>query len=206
MFEFNLLDYLIIIILFLSIINGLKQGFIRAITDLTSIVLAIILGILLLDKSFYYLNYYFNIGDYLTNIIYQKWDTPYIIEGPNILSFIFPLESYFSDFRDRLIYLIQVIISFLSVFGLSMIFLKIIFGFLAKISSWGILAWFNRGLGVIFITLKNLIIFLLIISLGTPVIDLLSRIGLKYAIIMYGLIENSVITNLLLFLIKTNFT
>lgn len=203
MIEFNLFDYFIIIILLLSIITGLKQGFIKAITSLMSIIIAIILSFLLYDEILFYLNYYFNIGDYLTQIIYQKWSTPSFFVETSLFKYAFPLEGYFLDIREKLIDASLVIISFFAVFLLSMIFLKLISHFLARFFSWGILSWFNRLLGMVFITLKNLIIFLLILYFVTPVIELLSQIGLDYAIIAYNLINNSVIANYLLNFITT---
>lgn len=201
--SFNILDYLIILFFLATLVNSFKKGFIKAVSGFTSVIIAMVLALLFYSDLLIYLNYNFNLNGLLTEIIYEKWTLPALVVETSLFTYALPLETYFLDLRDKLVCTSLVIISFAIIFIVSFLILKIIWSFIGKLFSIGFLSFFNKTLGAILFTLKNFLIFLILLRLLTPILELLSQIGLIYATIAYNLIISSVIANYLLQVIIT---
>lgn len=197
--QFNLLDYIILTMLLLSIITGLKQGFIKIITGIVNTLLAVIIGVLFYDNCINYLNEYFNINTYITEFIRNKLPLTVLSVDTSLISYSIPIEIInFKDMAETLTYFSMVVISFVIVFISSLIILSILAHLLEGVFSWRFLSWLNSVLGMFLVPAKNILILMVIMGITFPVIDLAAQIGLTGAIITLELIEHSLIANILL--------
>lgn len=197
--QFNLLDYIILAIIFISILNGLRLGFIKAITSIVNTVLAIILGFLLYDKVLIYLNHYFNIQTKLTKFIYNKFPVnAFSIDFPLLKDPILISLTKLNNLAETFSYYIMIVISFFIIF----LFSKFILGFLTYVLdglfSISLLSWINKLLGMLILPAKNLLILMVLLGLTYPAIELASQIGISGALIVFELIEGSIIADKLL--------
>ena len=196
---FNILDYIIIAIIMLSVISGLRRGFVLAFSDLIITFLAGILALVWYDDGVMFLNEYSNVGTYLAEILRNKLTTSALSMDMPLVNI--PLTLGVIDFKDMaevLAHFGLVIISFIIIFLLSLIMLKIIVNLLNKLASWGILSWINKLLGLVLVPVKNLLILMLIAGLIFPAVELAARLELSLAMTIYDLMKHSLITAVLL--------
>lgn len=197
--QFNLLDYVILVIIFFSLLVGFKLGFIKAITRIFNTILAIILGFLFYDDFLIYLNHYFNTQAYLTEFFCNKFPIfVFSIDVP-LLPDSIPVElAILNDVAETFSYYIMIVISFLIIFIISKLVLRVLTYFLEGLFSFSILSWINRLLGMLILPAKNLLLITIFIGLIYPAIELAAEIGLSGALIISELIKSSIITGRLL--------
>lgn len=197
--QFYLFDYLILIIIILSIIIGFKRGFINTITSMVNTLLAVIIGLVKYEDCAVYLNKHFNLASHIRKIIQEKFPpTTLSIETPLYSKGILVEFIKFQDATETLTNLIVTIISFFVIFFLVLLLLNLLSRLLQGIFSWVGLSWINRLLGMVIVPFKNIFILIVIIGLTFPAIELAAQIGLNGAILIHDLIEESLLASLLL--------
>lgn len=201
---FNLLDYIIITIIILSIISGLRRGFILAFSDLIVTLLAGILALVWYDEGLVLLNEYSNLGPFLAHSLRNKLTATALSVDLPLVNIPLALGAIdFKDMADLLAHWSLIIISFILVFLLCLIMLKIIVSLLNKIASWGFLSWINKLLGLVLVPVKNLLIIMLIAGLIFPAVELAAHLELGSTIVIYDLMRHSYITAILLDIFTT---
>lgn len=201
---FNLLDYIILAILMLSILSGLKRGFILAVTGIVNTLLAVIIAFTWFDDCLAYINEYWGLNIYLAEFIRNK--LPLAVLSLDMPLINLPVSMGLINFKDAaeaLAHFSLTVISFFLVFFLSLLILQLVARLLDKLFSGGILSWINNILGMIIVPVKNLLIIMIAAGLIFPVVELAARMGIEGAIITLNLIEHSLILGILLNIFAT---
>lgn len=196
--QFNLLDYIIIAVIFLSILAGYKLGFIKAITSIISTITAVILALVWYDDFIIHLNNYFDLQIYLSEVILSKLIAIFYPLDVLILADYLPIEGKLTELADKFSYYIMIILSFFIIFFGSRLILTVLSSILESLFSFSFLSWINRLLGMIIIPAKNLIMLIILLGITYPLIELGAEIGLSGPLIIMSLIEGSIITESLL--------
>ncbi len=191
--HFNLLDYIIIAILFLSAITGFRQGFIEALGGMLSTVLALLAAILCYDQLALYLEQNFGLSTILANFIKQKLPILTLSMDQNMLVQGLLAIPLLTDPAHYLARLLLAAAGFLLVFVLASFVLKLIFAALNSFLSWGLLGGLNRIAGMTLVLIKNLLIMAILFGVSYQPIDLAARMGWSWAGTAMGYMSNSIL-------------
>lgn len=196
--QFNLLDYIIIAIIILSLLAGFKSGFIKAVTSIIGTVLAIFLAFTCHDEFLTFLNYSFNLQESLSEFILSKLLLNVVPVDVLFLADFLPIETRLAEWAEKFANYIMVILSFFIIFLISKLILRLLIYFLEAIFSFSFLSWLNRLLGMIIIPAKNLIVLIILLGITYPAIELAAEMGLSGALAFMSLIQDSIIADSLL--------
>lgn len=191
--HFNLLDYIIIGILLLSMLTGLRQGLVNALGGILSSLLALLLAFVYYNDCALLAEKSFGLTGIISEFIRQK--VPILTISPNsgILGhglFELPLIN------DPASYIAQLVVpalSFLFLFVISSLLLKLVFEALNSLFSFGVLGWVNRVLGMALVLLKNMLIMTLLTGVLSPLVYMAARIGWAWGITASGYMANSLL-------------
>jgi len=199
--SFNYLDYFILLIIILSIVSGMRRGFIEAAGGIISTIIAIFMAIIYYDQCAVLLDEQFGIKLYISELLKEKiilspaFSDNSLLSSINMGNFLANPAWYLSD-------MILTVVSFI----LILIVVKLILGFIVKILdslfSRGALSWVNRFLGLCLVVVKNVVIMAIIVGLIYPVIDISADLGFNGAIEAVQVIEHSLLSEILLSLFK----
>lgn len=192
--HFNLLDYGIIALLLLSVLNGFRRGFIDALGSMLSTVLALVAAVLYFGDGAAYLEKYFGLGNLLTTLIKDKVPVLALSLDQNMLGQGLLAAPTVNDPAHYLAQLLVAAAGFLLVFGLASIVLKLIFAGLNSLFSMGLMGGLNRIMGMLLVLLKDLLILVIILGVVYEPIHLAARMGWDWAGIAAGYMNNSVLT------------
>ncbi len=190
--NWNTVDYMIMALIIISAISGFKQGFIKAIGSLVSMLAGLLLAYVYYGQCALYLEEYYGVSSALANVIRGK----VAITVVSIDTSLAGIE--FADTAQYLAYLIIMAASFIAIYLLSSRVLLILWSGLDHLFSWGILAAANKVLGMILIIFKTTVVLVITIGLVYPALEMASRMGIYFSLIAFQGLEQSVLSVYLL--------
>jgi len=186
----NLCDYIIISILILSSIAGFRQGFINAMGHIIGLAAGVLLAILYYDNIALYMEEYYGLTTYLSEVIRNKipltvlnMDVNFLTNGLN-----------FADAAHYLAYLLIIAVSFILIFLVSSKVVQLLWSSMNTLFSWGILSSINRILGMVLGLGRSVIILTILLGLIFPALQLASGIGFYGALPVVDNLEHSLFT------------
>lgn len=195
---FNLLDYLILSMLFLSGFLGLRRGLMMAAGRITSYVVGIGLALNYYDDLALYLEDYYELTTSLAEVIRNK--TP--IEAFSVQHQVMKASLSYADTAQYLAYLTIALICFLVILVICSQLLQLAWNWLESMFSVGVLAGINHVLGVVLALLQTGTILTVIVGLAYPAIELASQMGFYSAIFALDHMNSSVTVNWMLNLFR----
>lgn len=193
--QINVVDYIIVIILLLSAINGFQQGFFLSLGRMTSAILAIGLAIFYGNDFVIFLDSKFDVIGTLAEFINQK--IPILSTHPSmLLSFIDRQEAIIEP-SEQLARFMFGPIAFLTLFLISKFMFTLFFVSLNRITSRGFLGGINRTLGMLTIILQNLLILTVILGIAIPPLEFAAKIDIMGAVAVYNYLQNSLLVEYL---------
>ncbi|MEN6350216.1 MAG: CvpA family protein [Syntrophomonas sp.] len=191
--QLNVLDYIIIAVFLLSMLTGLRQGFVNVLGGVLSSLLALLLSFLYYDDFALLLDKSWGISSIISEFIQEQ--VPVLTLSPDKGLFDRGLLSIplLGDPAGYLAHLIMPALSFLILFLISSILLKLVFTALNSLFSLGILGWANRVLGMALILLRNLLLAVLLTGVLYPLVDTASQMGWAWGISASQYMSSSVL-------------
>lgn len=187
---FNLVDYIIIAILVLSVLSGLQRGFMEALGGIAGTIIAVVAGILYYNEGAVLLEANFGLTGLLTGVIHDKFPLTAIASDSKLLGSLTILPGY-SDAGSYLAYLLTLGISFILIVIVCSIIIKLGFRLVSDLINHGILGLANRILGACLVAGKNIIIIAIILGITNPIIKTGAFMGLSGALAVSQLLDQS---------------
>lgn len=172
----NLVDLIILVLIVLSGLAGLRQGFVKSFGGLFGTIAAFIMALLFSDDLVLLLEKTFGARTALANALAGHLPVTAL---PLSLSRIVEDGLTAPTAADLLAQLLLVLACFLFITFAGARLLQIIFSAFNALVSWGILGWLNSGLGLLLVVIKNLLILSIVLGLIQPAISLAAQ--LEYA-------------------------
>jgi uncharacterized membrane protein required for colicin V production len=189
--KFNLLDYLIIGILLYSIIQGFRKGLLESLGGIIGTVGALAAAYIYRQDTALYLEKTLGLKEIMTAAVEKKIPLPTIGQDPSGL--LSSINTALHAQCENMAHLLIVGISFVLLFLLVSLAVKLAFQLLDKIFGWGLLGSANRLAGVVIVAAKNMIIIAVMIGIFSPMIDKGSKMGLESLTTINALLNSSVV-------------
>lgn len=174
---FSTLDYIIIGILVISAILGFRKGFIATLGGIISTIAALVLAFMYQDELELYLESNFHLQSILTELLQKKLPFPTMGGEISSLPLLDSSLSFMENPHGDIAHLLLMAVSFLIIFILGGLVLKLIFNLLNGLFNWGVLGWINRMLGLLFVLLKNILIMAILLGLICPLMERGIQVG-----------------------------
>ncbi|HAA08295.1 MAG: CvpA family protein [Syntrophomonadaceae bacterium] len=170
----NLVDLIILALLVLSGLVGLRQGFVKSFGGLFGTIGAFIIALLFSDDLVLLLEEKFGLRTAVADAVAGHLPvTALPLPIPRVLEY----ELTAPTPADFLAQFILILACFLLITFVGARLIAIIFGAANALVSWGILGWFNSGLGLALVIVKNLLIITILLGLLRPAIQLAANLN-----------------------------
>jgi len=195
--QLNAVDYIILVILLLSLVAGYRQGMVGAVSGVLGFIVGLVLAALFYHSLAAWLDQYFNISTTLADWLRVK--LPLAAMAPeNSLLNLDRLDTVYNDAASFLAGNLLLILSFLLILGVGSKAMQLFSHGISTVLDGTIFSGVNRGLGAAVVMVKNLLIMAVVLGLSLPSLDLGAKMGLSMASVLNGYVSHSFLADWLL--------
>jgi len=170
----NLVDLIILVLIGLSGLAGMREGFVKSFGSLFGTISAFIIALLFSDDLVLLLEEHFGARTAVADALAGHLPVAAL---PLPLSWVAGDELAAATAADALAHFILILACFLLITFAGARILQMLFGLFNTLVSWGLLGWLNAVLGLVLVVVKNLLILTVILGLIQPAIKLAANLG-----------------------------
>jgi len=195
--QLNLLDYIIIAVLLLSLAAGYRQGMVGAVSGVLGFLVGLALAVIFYHALSAWLDQYFNISATLADWLRNKLPLAALAPDNSLLN-LDKLDTMYSDTASFLAGNLLLILSFLLILWVGSKVVQLMSHGMNTLLDGTLFAGVNRGLGAAVVLVKNLLIMAVVLGLILPSLDLGAKMGLSLASTIDGYVSRSLLADWLL--------
>jgi hypothetical protein len=195
--RFNALDYLIIIIIAVSILIGYRKGLIRSLGGVVSTLVGLGTAYLLRNPAANYLQEHYGVVSDLTATLEKRLlNSTGVSESHNMIASLPMVSEGIAAIHRQITefaYLLVAALCFLAIYMLSSQILKLIWIVLEKTFHHGILEKVNHWGGVLIVLTQDVVIMAVLAGILASPLELGAKIGIRSAFLAANYMEGSVL-------------